>query len=195
VTNLPGEPVNDLEITGPTASAGPPLPTSFALDRLIGSQGVGGRRPKGYAVFTKIVVGTDGSDTANAAVGIAIDLAKLFGAELHIVNAYQAVSTAVAAAQAGVVTAGAVEMNVSLLEGASQELLAKVAEAAAGVGVAVHTHSVFAPPPDAVVQVAEGINADLIVVGSKGMKRRVLGSVPNSVAHKSPCDVLIAKTA
>jgi nucleotide-binding universal stress UspA family protein len=144
-------------------------------------------------VFTKIVVGTDGSDTAGAAVDIAIDLAKLFGAELHVVNAYQAVSTAVAAAQAGVVAAGAVEMNVSLLEGASEELLAKVAAMAAGVSV--HTHSVFAPPPDAVVQVAERIEADLIVVGSKGMKRRVLGSVPNSVAHKAPCDVLIAKTA
>ncbi len=144
-------------------------------------------------MFTKIVVGTDGSDTASAAVGIAIDLAKLCGAELHIVNAYQAVSTAVAAAQAGVVTAGAVEMNVSLLEGASEELLAKAA--AATDGVSVHTHSVFAAPPDAVVQVAETIDADLIVVGSKGMKRRVLGSVPNSVAHKAPCDVLIAKTA
>ena len=44
---------------------------------------------------------------------------------------------------------------------------------------------------------AEEIGADLIVVGNKGMKgvRRVLGSVPNSVAHNAPCSVLIAVTS
>jgi nucleotide-binding universal stress UspA family protein len=46
------------------------------------------------------------------------------------------------------------------------------------------------------ISVAESVGADLIVVGSKGMKgaRRVIGSVPNSVAHRSPCHVMIAKT-
>jgi nucleotide-binding universal stress UspA family protein len=38
------------------------------------------------------------------------------------------------------------------------------------------------------------VDADVIVVGSKGMHRRILGSVPNSVAHKAPCAVLIVKT-
>jgi nucleotide-binding universal stress UspA family protein len=47
------------------------------------------------------------------------------------------------------------------------------------------------------ISVAEGVGADLIVVGSKGMKgaRRIIGSVPNSVAHRAPCHVLVAKTA
>jgi nucleotide-binding universal stress UspA family protein len=51
-------------------------------------------------------------------------------------------------------------------------------------------------PADAICEVAREVSADLIVVGNKGMQgiRRVLGSVPNSVAHQAPCDVLIAFT-
>jgi nucleotide-binding universal stress UspA family protein len=33
------------------------------------------------------------------------------------------------------------------------------------------------------------------VVGNKGMHRRILGSVPNTVSHKAPCSVVIVKTA
>jgi hypothetical protein len=47
-----------------------------------------------------------------------------------------------------------------------------------------------------VVAIAEEVGATLVVVGNKGMKgvRRVLGSVPNAVAHKAPCSVLIVDT-
>jgi nucleotide-binding universal stress UspA family protein len=57
-------------------------------------------------------------------------------------------------------------------------------------------HAAEGDPVDAIVAVAESVEADLIVVGNRGMKgvRRVLGSVPNSVAHKAPCSVLIADT-
>lgn len=46
------------------------------------------------------------------------------------------------------------------------------------------------------MDVAEREKADLIVVGNKGMAgvRRVLGSVPNSVAHQAPCSVMIVQT-
>ena len=49
--------------------------------------------------------------------------------------------------------------------------------------------------PELIADAAE-VEADLIVVGNKGMTgvRRVLGSVPNSVAHSAPCSVLIAFT-
>jgi nucleotide-binding universal stress UspA family protein len=49
---------------------------------------------------------------------------------------------------------------------------------------------------DAILRVADEVNADLIVVGNKGMRGagRVLGSVPNSVAHKATCSVLIVRT-
>jgi len=57
-------------------------------------------------------------------------------------------------------------------------------------------HAATANPAEAIIQVAEQVGADLIVVGNKGMKgvRRVLGSVPNSVAHAAPLSVLVADT-
>jgi nucleotide-binding universal stress UspA family protein len=57
------------------------------------------------------------------------------------------------------------------------------------------THVSAGDPAAVVIAAAAAVNADLIVVGSKGMHRKVLGSVPNSVAHDAPCDVLIVKTA
>jgi nucleotide-binding universal stress UspA family protein len=61
----------------------------------------------------------------------------------------------------------------------------------------VEIHTAVGDPAEVLVKRADEVGADLIVVGSKGMRgtRRVLGSVPNSVAHKAGCHVLIAKTA
>jgi nucleotide-binding universal stress UspA family protein len=63
-------------------------------------------------------------------------------------------------------------------------------------GVDVKTHAIVGSPADVMIDLATEIDADLIVVGSKGMQgaRRMIGSVPNSVAHNAPCDVLVAKT-
>jgi nucleotide-binding universal stress UspA family protein len=60
----------------------------------------------------------------------------------------------------------------------------------------VDTHAKAGSPADAICEVATDVQADLIVVGNKGMSgaRRILGSVPNSVAHQAPCSVLIADT-
>ena len=49
-------------------------------------------------------------------------------------------------------------------------------------------------PGEVLVELAERHGADVIVVGSKGMERRVLGSVPNTVTHKASCSVLVVKT-
>ncbi|MBA2763862.1 MAG: universal stress protein, partial [Thermoleophilaceae bacterium] len=50
-------------------------------------------------------------------------------------------------------------------------------------------------PADLLCEIAAEVGADLLIVGSKGMERRVLGSVPNKVSHKAPCSVLIVKTS
>ena len=44
------------------------------------------------------------------------------------------------------------------------------------------------------MRLAEEVGADLLVIGNKGMKRRVLGSVPNTVTHKASCSVMVVKT-
>ena len=64
-------------------------------------------------------------------------------------------------------------------------------------GVEVETFARQGDPADAILDVAEERNADLIIVGNKGMtgaKRFLLGSVPNKVSHHAPCSVLIIRT-
>jgi nucleotide-binding universal stress UspA family protein len=49
-------------------------------------------------------------------------------------------------------------------------------------------------PADVLVRLAEECGADVLVIGNKGIRRRVLGSVPNSVTHNAPCSVFVVKT-
>ncbi|HEX6476257.1 MAG TPA: universal stress protein [Acidimicrobiales bacterium] len=143
----------------------------------------------------RIVVGTDGSPTATLAVRRAATLAKLFGAELRVLSAHREASR-------GGLWAGATPPDQNWLATASAAAQ-QVAENAAGVarelGVnEVSPRSMSAEPADALLDEAEAWKADLIVVGSVGMRTRtrfVLGSVPNKVAHHAPCDVLIVDTS
>ena len=64
-------------------------------------------------------------------------------------------------------------------------------------GVSVNVYPRQGDPADAILDVAEEQEADLVVVGNKGMtgaKRFLLGSVPNKVSHHAPCSVLIIRT-
>ena len=144
-------------------------------------------------MFSTIVVGTDGSVTADAAVALALDVARQNNAELHLVNAYKSSSGAVAGGTG--VASGGDPVYQAVSKSASETMLAEVAELAPGLRVKVH--AVPGGAADVLVRVATEVGADLIVVGSKGMQgaRRMIGSVPNSVAHNAPCHVLIAKTA
>jgi len=152
-------------------------------------------RQKGVAVFSNIVVGTDGSETAGLAVSLAADLAKHHDAMLHLVNAYNVPTRGVAVVQAGAMAVADSGVSAEVLKGASKQLLAEAARATNGAKVEMH--AVVGAPADVVITVAEQVGADLIVVGSKGMRgaRRVIGSIPNTIAHRGPCHELIAKTA
>lgn len=76
-------------------------------------------------------------------------------------------------------------------------MLEELGLAAERDGVQVTLHPCSGDAADALIEVARVQSADVIVVGSRGMTgvRRILGSVPNSVAHKAPCSVLVVKTA
>ncbi len=145
-------------------------------------------------MFSNIVVGTDGSETAALAVALADDLAKQHGAVVHLVNAYKVSSGGVAVVHAGAMAAADQGASSEMLRGVSEKLLTEVAQTMSGTTVKMR--SAVGNPADVVIAVAEEVGADLIVVGSKGMRgaRRVIGSVPNTVAHRAPCHVLIAKT-
>lgn len=146
-------------------------------------------------MFTRIVVGTDGSETAAEAVAQAIEMAKLSGARLSIVSAYSpAPGRRVQAEQQE--APPDVHYELGPREDVNLVLDAAAAEAKQA-GVDVQTHPVEADPADAILNVAEETKADLIVVGNKGMtgaRRYLLGSVPNNVSHHAPCSVLIART-
>jgi nucleotide-binding universal stress UspA family protein len=147
-------------------------------------------------MFKTILVGTDGSDTAQSAVTQAIELAAGVGARLLIVSAFEPVNdAALRAAQRTLPT------DVQWSVAPREDVLATLAQAAdearvAGVA-AIETFTRQGDAADAIIDVAEEQRCDLIVVGNKGMtgaKRFLLGSVPNKISHHAPCSVLIVRT-
>jgi nucleotide-binding universal stress UspA family protein len=147
-------------------------------------------------VFGSIVVGTDGSDTAREAVRQAIELARLAGASLEVVSAYEPVSASRLREEATEVPRD-LEWSVNPREDVDATL-GEAAQEAREAGVEqVRTYARQGDPADAILDVAEEQGSDLIIVGNKGMtgaKRFLLGSVPNKVSHHAPCSVLIIRT-
>jgi nucleotide-binding universal stress UspA family protein len=145
-------------------------------------------------MYTSIVVGTDGSDTAAKAVEQAIYLAKASGAKLHVVTAFQEASIKraqreLADAPSEVSAYHALRDGIDVTAGDAKQL-------AADQGVTAETHVLEGDPADALIDVASKSHADLIVVGNKGMvgAKRILGSVPNKVTHHADCSVLVVHT-
>lgn len=146
-------------------------------------------------MFGSIVVGTDGSETAGEAVRQSIALAKLFGAKLQIVSAYEPVSDTRLREEAQQAPQD-LQWMVNPREDV-EVTLNEAAELAGEEGVPTETFARQGDPADAILDVAEENGSGLIVVGNKGMtgaKRFLLGSVPNKVSHHAPCSVLIIRT-
>jgi nucleotide-binding universal stress UspA family protein len=126
-------------------------------------------------LFKRILVGSDGSPTAANAVARAAELAQLMGATLEIVGAFES------------------ESDRPELEG----LLRAEAHELRTDGQEVTTSARSGDPVDVLIAIAEERDADLIVVGNRGMvgaKRFLLGSVPDKISHRATCSVLIAHT-
>jgi nucleotide-binding universal stress UspA family protein len=141
----------------------------------------------------KIVVGTDGSDTAAAAVDFAIDMAERYGSDLVVVSSYTHVpEDRLAKEQAN--APQEIQWSINPMEDV-EATLREVEEKAGERGVKTIAEARQGDPADVLCEIAEQHGADILVVGSKGMHRRILGSVPNSVSHKAPCSVMIVKTA
>jgi len=146
-------------------------------------------------MIARIVVGTDGSETAQGAVRQAIELAKLAGATLEIVSAFEPISRERLRDESAEIP-GDVQHTVNPREDVNL-ILDSAAGEAKQEGLEVRPHPREGDPADALLDVAEQTDADLIVVGNKGMtgaKRFLLGSVPNKVSHHAPCGVWIVRT-
>jgi nucleotide-binding universal stress UspA family protein len=141
-------------------------------------------------MFTTVVVGTDWSGTAEVAFVKALELARAGGGRLHVVTASPQSPPPASGRSAG--ASGSHSLGPDFQ---ADVVLERTLDRLGANDVEVRQHTVTGEPGDAIVAVAEQVGADLIVVGNQGMHRRVLGSTPNTVSHRAPCDVLIVQTA
>ncbi len=142
-----------------------------------------------------IVAGTDGSPTAEQAVDRAGKLALALGATVHVVISYRdpAAGSWVAAASGFAVGDSFSDEEV---KAEAERIVARSRDRLASAGVDAKAHVCSGDPAQALISVAADQDADMIVVGNRGMNgaRRVLGSVPNKVSHNAKCGVLIVPT-
>ncbi len=143
-------------------------------------------------MIERIAVGTDGSETASRAVDFALDLAEKFGAEVVVASSYKPVSEGRLREEQREAPED-IQWSINPMEDVESALRAAEAKAR-DRGIATKSDAREGEPADVLCAIAEDHGADLLVVGNKGMQRRVLGSVPNSVSHKAPCSVVIVKT-
>jgi nucleotide-binding universal stress UspA family protein len=138
-------------------------------------------------MFKTVLVAADDSVTASRAVASAIELVAVLGGKLHVMTAYHPGS-----AKADKLP----DEFMDRITDPADLLLLKLRDSVSKAGLEAEYHPAAGDAADAIVRVADQVGADLIVVGNRGMKgvRRVLGSVPNTVAHKANCSVLIVDT-
>jgi len=148
-------------------------------------------------MFRNIVVGFDGTSTSAGALRQAAELAELAGAHLHIVSAYAPGTTVTNPNGPGGNGWPVAPHAPKHANGARRMVKDAAAALVADRPLDVTTHTAQGEPADVLVRVAAEADAELIVVGNKGMRgaRRVLGSVPNRVAHRAPCAVMIVQTS
>ena len=149
----------------------------------------------GAMSYKRILTGTDGSPPSLEGVRHAAAVAKASGAELVIMCVYRPVDpVTVEQWKEQAPDEFAWRLGpASPAEGAVERGVAVAKE----MGVVARTRVEQGDPADTILKVAELEDADLIVVGNRGMEgpsRFLLGSVPNVISHHAPCDVLIVKT-
>ena len=139
-----------------------------------------------------VAVGTDGSGTASKAVEFAIDLAARYEAKIVFISAYVPVSESRLKREARD-TPEELQWTINPAEDVDATLR-DCEERAEERGLRWASEARQGDAAKVLVELAASNGADILVIGNKGMDRKVLGSVPNSVSHNAPCSVLIVKT-
>jgi len=141
----------------------------------------------------RIVVATDFSADGDHARDVAVVLAKLFGADLHVVHAFDI--------PLALVTPYEVTVPDNLIRearDAARKRLDAAIETVKAKGVSATAHLAEVPAATAIVEVASETKADLIVIGTRGhtgLKHVLLGSVAERTLRLAPCAVLTVKKA
>ena len=141
-----------------------------------------------------ILVPTDFSVHANKAVEAAIELAKTFSARIEVLHAYHLdIPVAAPGFPGGVVLPDGFYEEVRLN---AERQVAETVSRVTAQGVSATGHVVADPAALAITEAAEQVNADLIVMGTRGLsglKHVLLGSVAERTVRSAPCPVMTVK--
>jgi nucleotide-binding universal stress UspA family protein len=136
-----------------------------------------------------IVVGTDGSSGAEAAIQKVIELASGSGATVNLVCAYPGRSTLER------IGMSARQESVDM-RGVAADVIARDARRLEEAGFQVEKHVREGEPAHVILDVADEQNAELIVVGAQGSssgRRFTLGGVPSKLSHHASASLLIVR--
>jgi nucleotide-binding universal stress UspA family protein len=136
-------------------------------------------------VVSTVAVGTDGSETASEAVKQAAEFARRFDARLVLLGAFKENPPPPDSNESQWSYRPAAQLR---------EILSRTEAQMKEQGIECTTAVDEGDPGDVLVRLANECSADVLVIGNKGMHRKVLGSVPNSVTHNADCSVLVVKT-
>lgn len=143
----------------------------------------------------KILTATDFSEYSDVALQYARELARRFGAELHVLHVVDVVSPS-SMAGIGSYAAAAPDLWQQMIEAERARLEGLVS---ARDRAELQAHIAFEsgePPAEAIVAYAENYQIDLIVMGThgrRGVPRIVMGSVTERVLRMAPCPVLTVR--
>jgi nucleotide-binding universal stress UspA family protein len=136
-------------------------------------------------VYSTVAVGTDGTETAAEAVRHAADLAKRHGAKLVLLSAFKDEAPLDEHDEIQWAHNPAAQ---------TREILTRTENQLADEGIQCRTIVDEGDPADVLVRLADECGADILVIGSKGHQRRLLGSVPREVVQQADCSVFVVKT-
>jgi nucleotide-binding universal stress UspA family protein len=145
------------------------------------------------SLYKKILVPVDFSTHSNEALDRAVELARDFGAEIHVVHAFSLPMPMVSPYEVAIPDA----LFEQARQSASDQLDEKTSLVSAA-GITATRHLLEVPAASAIVELAERIGADLIVMGSRGhtgLKHVLLGSVAERTLRSAPCSVLVVRGA
>lgn len=143
-------------------------------------------------MIATVAVGTDGSPTADTAVEAALDLAERYAAKIVFISSYKPIDD-VRLRREQRETPPQHHWRINPTEDVDATLR-DAEERAERRGLRWASEATEGDPADVIVELAAKHEADVIVVGNKGMERRLLGSVPNTVTHNAGCSVFVVKT-
>ena len=148
--------------------------------------------PEEDELIETVAVGTDGSSTAGKAVRSAIELAERYDARIVFISAYTRVDEQRLRREKR-----DAPQDIQWTMNPEEDVDATLREAeqlAEERGLRWASEAAVGDPADVIVRLADKHKADVLVIGNRGMHRRVLGSVPNSVTHAANCSVYLVKT-